>query len=70
VFVEFAVNASRDDAGAAAASGILKRDLGDIAAGALDVAPQAGWSPDPGHGTQDKQKAGVFPRRPFDISID
>jgi hypothetical protein len=47
-FVEFASNASRDDAGAAAASGILKRDLGDIAAAALDLDRQPGWSPKPG----------------------
>jgi len=46
-FVEFAANASRDDGGAAAASGILKLDLGDIAASALNVARQPGWSPDP-----------------------
>lgn len=35
-FVEFANNASRDDGGAAAALGLLKQDLGDIAAAALN----------------------------------
>ena len=46
-FVEFAANASRDDGGSAAASGILKLDLGDIAAAALNVDRQSGWRPDP-----------------------
>jgi hypothetical protein len=38
-FVEFVNNASRDDGGAAAALGLLKQDLGDIAAAALNLQP-------------------------------
>jgi hypothetical protein len=39
-FVEFATNASRDDGGAAAARGLLKQDLGDIATLLVGVEPQ------------------------------
>ncbi|HEU5136834.1 MAG TPA: hypothetical protein VFU13_16930 [Steroidobacteraceae bacterium] len=46
-FIAFTANASRDDGGAAAALGLLKLDLGDIAAAALNVHRQPGWSPDP-----------------------
>jgi hypothetical protein len=46
-FVEFVTNASRDDGGAAAALGLLKQDLGDIAAATLNLDRQPGWSPDP-----------------------
>jgi len=44
-FLEFATNASRDDGGAAAAQGLLKQDLGDIATLVLGVEPQPDWSP-------------------------
>lgn len=46
-FAEFATNASRDDGGAAAALGLLKQDLGDIATLILGVERQPGWSPNP-----------------------
>jgi hypothetical protein len=46
-FVEFATNASRDDGGAAAALGLLKQDLGDIATLVLGLEPQPEWSPNP-----------------------
>ena len=38
-FAEFVTNASRDDGGAAAALGLLKQDLGSIAAAALNLTP-------------------------------
>ena len=44
-FLEFATNASREDGGAAAALGLLKQDLGDIAAAALNLERQPDWSP-------------------------
>ncbi|MES1265636.1 MAG: hypothetical protein ABUU24_08290, partial [Variovorax sp.] len=46
-FVEFVNNASRDDGGAAAALGLLKQDLGDIAAATLNLAQQPGWNSNP-----------------------
>ena len=46
-FVEFATNASRDDGGAAAALGLLKQDLGDIATLVLGVDRKPEWSPIP-----------------------
>ena len=46
-FTAFATNAKRADAGAAAARDALGLDLGELAAAALNVKPQAGWSPDP-----------------------
>jgi hypothetical protein len=48
VFVKFATGAQREDGGAAAARTALNLDLGRLAAMALNVAPQPGWSPDPG----------------------
>lgn len=47
-FVKFATSTRRDDGGAAAAKAAFDLDLGQLAAMALNVAPQAGWSPDPG----------------------
>jgi hypothetical protein len=44
-FVEFATNASREDGGAAAAHGLLKQDLGDVATLVLGVERQPEWSP-------------------------
>jgi hypothetical protein len=44
-FIRFVCGARRDDGGAAAALAELKLDLGDIAAAALNVNRQAGWSP-------------------------
>ena len=46
-FVRFATDARRDDGGAAAAKEAFNLDLGQLAAMALNVAPQPGWSPDP-----------------------
>jgi len=46
-FVEFATNASRDDGGAAAATGLLKQDLGEIATLILGIERQPEWSPIP-----------------------
>jgi hypothetical protein len=46
-FARFATAAQRVDGGAASARAALNLDLGDIAAAALNVAPQPGWSPDP-----------------------
>jgi hypothetical protein len=47
-FVKFATAAQRADGGAAAAQAAFNLDLGRLAAMALNVAPQPGWSPDPG----------------------
>jgi hypothetical protein len=46
-FTSFATSAKRADGGAAAARAALSLDLGELAAAALNVAPQPGWSPDP-----------------------
>jgi hypothetical protein len=46
-FVRFVSNARREDAGAAAARAELQLDLGQLAAAALSVAEQPGWSPNP-----------------------
>jgi hypothetical protein len=46
-FVTFATNARREDGGAASARAAFNIDLGRLAAMALNVAPQAGWNPDP-----------------------
>ena len=45
-FTSFATNAQRADGGAAARSA-LDLDLGELAAAALNVPVQPGWSPDP-----------------------
>jgi hypothetical protein len=55
-FVRFATSARRDDGGAAAAMTEFNLDLGRLAAMALNVAPQAGWSPDPGAWTNAPRK--------------
>lgn len=46
-FTRFATSATRADAGAAAARAALNLDLGELAAAALNVAPQSGWNPNP-----------------------
>jgi len=46
-FTAFATQALRADGGAGAARVALGIDLGELAAAALRVTPQAGWSPDP-----------------------
>ena len=46
-FTAFATQARRGDGGAAAARAALGLDLGELAAAALRVTPQTGWSPDP-----------------------
>ena len=57
-FIRFVASATRDDGGAAAASTTLALDLGDIAAAALNVARQEGWSPIPA--AWKNEKAGAF----------
>lgn len=46
-FTKFATAAKRADGGAASARDALGFDLGELAAAALRVKPQPGWSPDP-----------------------
>ena len=46
-FTRFVRGAQRTDAGAAAANAELNLDLGHLAAAAIGIPAQAGWSPDP-----------------------
>lgn len=57
-FVRFVSSAARDDAGAAAARNSLQLDLGDLAAAALSVDRQKGWSPNPA--VWENEKAGTL----------